>query len=271
MALSPEVMAIALKELRNRNRGYMNPDHYSKFMPAELNNRKPANLTESFNNIAPIGERGNLATQLVITQEQNKRDKEAAERAKAQAQRMRKLYGRLRSNQPERVRNRAGVLDLSDMNIEIIRGPGGGVKAKGKKWGKDRIPEVSDIRRLNPHAPMKTINLPGLPNPVHVNSQVAPIFRSFLIDLLNTGYKIHSIGGHADRNIAGTNTPSLHSYGFAIDINPAQNPVTYGKIITDLPKGIGQLAARYGLAWGGAWNGSKKDTMHFSVPYGGTK
>jgi hypothetical protein len=85
------------------------------------------------------------------------------------------------------------------------------------------------------------------------------------------GYKPTSIGGYSNRNIAGTNKKSLHSYGFAIDIDPGRNPVTWnGQNITALPKGVGAMAARYGLMWGGSWKGSKRDTMHFSVPWNHT-
>ena len=54
----------------------------------------------------------------------------------------------------------------------------------------------------------------------------------------------------------------------AIDINPSENPHTfpgsqnYGK--TDMPSNIRELAARFGLGWGGDWR-SSKDTMHFSA------
>lgn len=124
--------------------------------------------------------------------------------------------------------------------------------------------------RIRPNAPIVTIR-DGQGHSVQVNKSVADDFKAFLRALKRTGYDIHSIGGYANRNIAGTNTRSLHSYGLAIDINPSANPVTYGRRSTNLPRGIGRLAARYGIAWGGNWNGSKKDTMHFSFPYFGTK
>jgi hypothetical protein len=138
-----------------------------------------------------------------------------------------------------------------------------------KRWGADRIPEVSDLKVLKPNAPI--VNVAWRGHNIRLNRQVAPIFVAFLDALWRTGYRPATIYGHAERNIAGTNTPSLHSYGFAIDIDPAKNPVTWnGNVITALPPGIGALAAKYGLRWGGSWTGSKTDSMHFSVPYGGT-
>lgn len=133
--------------------------------------------------------------------------------------------------------------------------------SKNGRW-KDPTP-------INLGAGLSTVGTPY--GRITVNSTAADNFIGFLRALSKTGYKVTSIGSYANRNIAGTNTPSLHSYGLAVDINPTQNPVAYGKVITNLPKGVGRLAARYGLAWGGQWNGSKKDPMHFSVPAYGTK
>jgi hypothetical protein len=97
-----------------------------------------------------------------------------------------------------------------------------------------------------------------------VNSKYAQQFQGFIKDLEGTGYKINSLGGYNYRNIAGTNKLSNHALGNAIDINPQQNPM--GKnLVTDLPSNVGELAAKNGLSWGGAWN-SKKDAMHFEVP-----
>lgn len=103
-----------------------------------------------------------------------------------------------------------------------------------------------------------------------VNRAVAPKFLGFLNALWQRGYRPASIGGYNNRNIAGTNTKSLHAYGLAIDIDPGKNPVQRndGSMQTSLPPRVGALAAKYGLSWGGSWHGYK-DPMHFSVPYGG--
>lgn len=122
---------------------------------------------------------------------------------------------------------------------------------------------------VDPNAPMKSLKFNGMT--YQVNASVAGRFQGFLKALAKQGYVPKSIGGYSNRNIAGTNTKSLHSYGLAIDIDPGSNPVTYGKIQTTLPKNVGKLASQYGITWGGDWKGNKKDTMHFSVPYFGTK
>lgn len=101
-----------------------------------------------------------------------------------------------------------------------------------------------------------------------VAEQYAANFKGFVDELENNGYKINSIGGYANRNIAGTGTKSYHSLGVAIDINPSTNPHTFdGRLVTDMPSNVGEIAAKYGLGWGGNWR-SSKDAMHFSMAAG---
>lgn len=83
------------------------------------------------------------------------------------------------------------------------------------------------------------------------------------------------------RNVAGTNSISMHAYGFAIDINPFYNPYidASGKVY---PVGATEYADRkatfnmkidekdlcyklftdHGFTWGGSWDGVK-DYQHF--------
>ena len=78
------------------------------------------------------------------------------------------------------------------------------------------------------------------------------------------------------RTVTGVNSLSKHAYGFAIDINPLQNPYIKGSIV--LPPGAvydtrkpGTLSndcpvvktfMRLGWSWGGNWK-SLKDYQHF--------
>ena len=101
-----------------------------------------------------------------------------------------------------------------------------------------------------------------------VAAEYAANFKGFVDELENSGYKINSIGGYANRNIAGTGTKSYHSLGVAIDINPSTNPHLFdGRLVTDMPSNVGAMAAKYGLGWGGNWR-SSKDAMHFSMASG---
>jgi hypothetical protein len=81
--------------------------------------------------------------------------------------------------------------------------------------------------------------------------------------MTKSGYKIRSLGGYSDRNVAGTGAKSAHSRGWAIDVNPGANPMGR-RLKTDMPKSVVNHARSIGLGWGGDWR-SKKDAMHFSA------
>jgi len=95
-----------------------------------------------------------------------------------------------------------------------------------------------------------------------VNKKAAGAFTGFLNDLESSGYKISSLGGYNYRMKRGGSSLSQHAYGNAVDVNPMSNPFGSGKIKTDLPENVSEMAARHGLSWGGDWKG-KKDPMHF--------
>lgn len=104
---------------------------------------------------------------------------------------------------------------------------------------------------------------------VQVHSAAAEAFKGFLDDLIGSGYNIKSVGGYNVRRKVSGGSLSEHAFGNAIDINPTQNP--YGKkLITDMPKNISEMAAKWGLSWGGDWK-SIKDAMHFEWRGGPTK
>lgn len=96
-----------------------------------------------------------------------------------------------------------------------------------------------------------------------VNELYQNNFQGLVNDLEATGYKIKDIGGYNVRKIAGTNKPSFHTYGAAIDINANQNPQG-PTLITNMPSNIAQIAKDNCLGWGGSWR-SSKDAMHFSA------
>ncbi|MFT7598701.1 MAG: hypothetical protein ACI8TP_001625 [Acidimicrobiales bacterium] len=65
-------------------------------------------------------------------------------------------------------------------------------------------------------------NIGGVPN-VAVDA-----FKALETALTATGYRPNSAWAFNCRKIAGTNSPSLHSYGIAIDLDPAVNPFSSG-------------------------------------------
>lgn len=92
-------------------------------------------------------------------------------------------------------------------------------------------------------------------------------FAGLIADLEKEGIEIkgEQSGGYAKRNIAGTNTPSRHSHGEAIDINWGEN--ARGKR-GELTKKLGaekirEIAKKHGMTWGGDWR--NPDDMHFEV------
>jgi hypothetical protein len=99
-----------------------------------------------------------------------------------------------------------------------------------------------------------------------VAAPIARQFQGFINDLEATGYEIkpQTSGGYNDRNIAGSNRKSQHAHGAAIDINWQDNRFDE-KGTNNLPPDVGQIAAKWGLSWGGYFKGDKKDAMHFEV------
>gem|GEM_PF-6689472 len=80
----------------------------------------------------------------------------------------------------------------------------------------------------------------------------------------NSAYNVYSVGGYACRTIAGSSRQSYHSYGVAVDINPASNPHRFdGVCQSDLPDWLIQSFRSQGWGWGCDWR-SSKDAMHFS-------
>ena len=86
----------------------------------------------------------------------------------------------------------------------------------------------------------------------------------------------NNTSGFNYRKVTGGKKLSMHSYGFAIDINPVQNPYFKGKVV--LPEGavydpskpgtltrncvVVKTFTRLGWDWGGNWK-SLKDYQHF--------
>ena len=142
-----------------------------------------------------------------------------------------------------------------------------------------------------------------------VNEKIAEDCKNIFLELFSQEYEIHSMylidkfwtgdGVDSDtksiennntsafnyRAVPGTEQLSKHAMGFAIDINPLQNPYiqygedgTYGIHYKDMEKyvdrslqkehmithedNVYQVFTKYGFAWGGDWVGPK-DYQHF--------
>lgn len=283
----------AIREKKKESDMYRKgPQDYEGFMPATMR-YNPDDPSLVLSSIESVGRMGPNATNIEMVKQQNLRDMlmrqkaaEELERAKEyfeKAQRPIKIdqktpgeitvvRGKLRDvSRPRQLRPNKPMRPNGQPNAPVAP-PGTQRDFNKKRWGRDGVPETSDIKNKEPwegkYGKLVSVNWRG--KRFVVNGKVAPIFVALLDDLWKAGYRPKSIGGYNDRNIAGTNTKSLHSYGYAIDIDPVQNPVQAndGSMQHILPPNVRALAAKYGLSWGGNWQ-SYKDPMHFSMPYGG--
>ena len=115
---------------------------------------------------------------------------------------------------------------------------------------------------------LATVTAPGGAK-FQVAATAAERFQGLVTDLEAEGYKLDpaTSGGYNKRFIAGTQTPSHHAYGTAVDVNWSRNP--QGGTSSDIPADLARrLAAKHGLVWGGDWSGKTRDPMHFEVPRG---
>ena len=98
---------------------------------------------------------------------------------------------------------------------------------------------------------------------VSVRAELAPLVTWLLNETVRKGYKPRhgECWGFANRPIRGTQTPSNHSWGLAVDINAPANPMT-DRLVTDMPAWMPQLWKSKQFRWGGDYK-SRKDAMHY--------
>ncbi|MCF7550957.1 M15 family metallopeptidase [Pseudonocardia sp. WMMC193] len=106
-----------------------------------------------------------------------------------------------------------------------------------------------------------TADLSGVRLSVH--KRISRLVDLLLDDTERRGYLFRSgqCGGYNCRPIAGTSSPSNHSWGLAVDLNWKANPYVSPRE-TDMPAWMPRLWNRYGFAWGGDYSG-KQDSMHY--------
>ena len=99
-------------------------------------------------------------------------------------------------------------------------------------------------------------------------------YRALELALGSAGYRPDSRWAYNCRLIGGTDQPSLHSAGIAVDIDPDENPYTEGDPFAG-KFGPDHVAAALAIrntdgarvwSWGGHWN--KPDRMHFQLDRG---
>ena len=132
----------------------------------------------------------------------------------------------------------------------------------------------------------KVPNGPCVKRKFQVNKKLAGNLTAIFDEIFNNYPNIavnDYIGGYCFRAInnpssPGSSSASIHSLGAAIDVNynlngfipPDGKPdSTYVMRTTHHP--IVQTFLRHGWSWGGAWNGKRKDYMHFEFISGDSK
>jgi len=97
---------------------------------------------------------------------------------------------------------------------------------------------------------------------------MVPVFQAALSEVKSEGFAdraSHYGGIFAQRAIRGNKTGRLstHSWGIAIDLNPAQNALgTFGR----MHPAIIAIMGRHGFLWGGYFK--RRDPMHFQYATG---
>jgi hypothetical protein len=149
---------------------------------------------------------------------------------------------------------------------------------------------------LNATERMTTLSVLGWRTPV--NPETIEAWRALERALVDTGYHAHRAWVYVPRKIKDTNSPSLHAYGLAIDIDhrkPKCNvnrPTPDGRVVrfataatkeercrevrdgiadtVFTPEQVGAVESirtvdgHQAFAWGGRWT-DRKDTMHFQI------
>lgn len=98
---------------------------------------------------------------------------------------------------------------------------------------------------------------------VTVRAEVAQMVV-YLLEATDKLYNVNQsdTGGYNCRPIAGTSTPSNHSWGLAIDINWNENPRT-APLHSVIPPAVVAMWNDCGWFWGGFYAHSTPDAMHF--------
>lgn len=108
------------------------------------------------------------------------------------------------------------------------------------------------------------LNVGVIPRRIYCNKDLVTPLRDALYHLIHRGL-LHELrtwdGCFNIRKKRGASTPSLHSWGLAIDVNAGWN--RFGEPPT-LSRGFVECFEDAGFDWGGRW-GTKPDGMHFQL------
>ncbi|WP_026928340.1 M15 family metallopeptidase [Granulicoccus phenolivorans] len=96
-----------------------------------------------------------------------------------------------------------------------------------------------------------------------VRKALAPLVSALLIRTEAMGYALDpaQTGGFDCRPIRGSDKPSNHSRGLAVDLNWNRNPMG-STFVSDIPPTVVAMWETHGFYWGGRYS-SRPDAMHF--------
>lgn len=108
-------------------------------------------------------------------------------------------------------------------------------------------------------------DLPGWPRRLYLNNALEAPLRAALAACLalGDGYPIRSLGCFAPRPKRTNGDLSVHSWGLAVDLNAATNPLALvgGALVKDVPDSWVACFEAVGFTWGGRF--PRPDPMHF--------
>jgi hypothetical protein len=102
-----------------------------------------------------------------------------------------------------------------------------------------------------------------IPKKLYCNKDMIKPLEQAFKNLINRGYiiELKTFDGCFNiRNKRGLSSPSLHSWGIAIDVNAAWNQLN---MKPNLSPGFVKCFIDAGFDWGGTWK--RKDGMHFQL------
>ena len=120
-----------------------------------------------------------------------------------------------------------------------------------------------------PPAQRVQVDITGTKYPGGVRREIADLVSMLTAECKRRGYRFgiasdpaYGCWGYANRPIGGTQVPSNHSWGLAVDINAPSNPQK-SPMTTNIPSWMASLWKSYRFQWGGDYTRATPDPMHF--------
>lgn len=135
-------------------------------------------------------------------------------------------------------------------------------------FGDPAVPDFEAASIVSFELPYPLVYGTAMVRKTQAHRLIAPVFVAALAEIKSEGFAdraSHYGGIFAQRPIRGSKTGRLstHSWGIAIDLNPAQNVLgTFGR----MHPAVIAIMGRHGFLWGGYFK--RRDPMHFQYATG---